>query len=127
MPANEPTELAELYCRAFNARDLDAIVALYEANAVLTRPGREFRGLDDIREAVVSTLATTTIVSLALVGASDHRSGDTCLSISRWSVERRRKDGSVVVNEATTLEVSRRQDDGAWKIIIDDPIVLNSA
>ena len=59
MAIDEPAELAERYCEAFNARDLDAIVSLYETNALLTRPGREVRGLDQIRQAFVETLATT--------------------------------------------------------------------
>jgi uncharacterized protein (TIGR02246 family) len=125
MAAREPAQLSELYCAAFNARDLDAIVALYAPDALLMRPGREVRGLDAIRAAFAETLATTTIAHLALVGEDERRSGKSCLVISHWSVERRRKDGSTATSTATTLEVCQLQGNGDWKIAIDDPIVLN--
>jgi ketosteroid isomerase-like protein len=120
--AAAPAQLSELYCTAFNASDLDAIVALYEPEALLTRPGREVRGIDSIREAFRETLARTTIARLRLDSVAEHRQGDLCLCVSRWTAELKHDRRCV---SATTLEVCRRQTDGAWKLVIDDPTTLN--
>jgi ketosteroid isomerase-like protein len=125
MSAKSPGQLSQLYCRSFNARDLAGIVALYEEDALLIRPNREIRGLAAIEAAFRETLATTTIESLKLIRATERQQGDLCLVVSTWTVERIGAVGETTSVEATTLEVSRRQPAGDWKIVIDDPIALN--
>ena len=122
MSAATPGQLSELYCAAFNAGDLEAIVALYEVDALLTRRGREVRGVQAIRAAFQETLITTPIARLSLESVEERRQGDLCLCVSRWTAELKRDERRV---SATTLEVCRRQADGAWKLLIDDPTTLN--
>jgi ketosteroid isomerase-like protein len=124
MPARSPGQLSQLYCRSFNARDLAGVVALYEEDALLMRHNHEIRGLAAIEAAFRETLATTTIESLTLIRATERQQDDLCLVVSIWAVERS-GGGETTSLEATTLEVSRRQPNGDWKIVIDDPIVLN--
>ena len=125
MSGKRAAQLSESYCRSFHARDLAGIVALYEEDALLVRPNREVRGLAAIEAAFRETLATTTITSLTLVRATERQQGDLCLVVSTWAVERAGAGGEARSSEATTLEVCRRQTNGEWKIIIDDPITLN--
>jgi ketosteroid isomerase-like protein len=124
MSAKSPGQLSQLYCRSFNARDLTGIVALYEEDALLIRPNHEIRGLAAIEAAFRETLATTTIKALTLIRATERQQGDLCLVISTWTAERGGAIGETT-SEPTTLEVSRRQPNGDWKIVIDDPIALN--
>jgi ketosteroid isomerase-like protein len=53
-----PEQLHSSFQDAFNRRDLDSIVALYEPDAVLARLDGPVRGTDAIREAYRPSLAT---------------------------------------------------------------------
>ena len=121
--AKTPTELAEQYARAFNERRLEAILALYEPEAVLTRPGREVRGLAAIEEEFQRTLESRRGVKLHLRGVQSHAVGGLCLTVSSWDVDIDEQN-SVSRYKAETIEVSRQQTDGTWKYVIDDPVSL---
>jgi len=56
MPARNPAEIHQLFEDAFNRGDVEALTALYEANAVLTLGGKEVTGSGDIRKASMFTL-----------------------------------------------------------------------
>ena len=49
-------------------------------------------------------------------------SGDIALSSATWTAEITLPDGSTVMQEGTTAEVSRREPDGSWRVVIDDPL-----
>ena len=124
MTAQTPRELAQRYEQSFNARDLAGIVALYEPGALVTRPRREVRGIADIETAFRETLAQRVGVTLRLVDVRALQMENLCLTISKWAVEQV-SGGTVHHRTATTIEVSRRQVDGTWKYVIDDPFSLN--
>ncbi|MEE2840687.1 MAG: nuclear transport factor 2 family protein [Acidobacteriota bacterium] len=53
MPAHSPEELDQLFSEALNAGDLDALVALYEPQAVfVSEPGQTVAGTAAIREVL---------------------------------------------------------------------------
>ena len=59
MPARTPEESPRLWAENFVAGDLDALIALYEADATLVaRPGEVVTGTDAIREDLSALLAT---------------------------------------------------------------------
>ena len=93
-----------------NAGDLDGLVALYESDAVLAVPGGTLAsGADAIRQELRRFLDGRPTLS----GESQHalRFGDLALTSTRF-------DGG------TTAEVARRQLDGTWLWVIDQPRVL---
>ena len=52
MSSRTPEEMPRLWAETFVAGDLDALVALYEADAMLVaQPGEVVRGIEAIREA----------------------------------------------------------------------------
>ena len=57
MPAFTPREIHFLFERAFNARDVEAILALYEPGAVLVAGGKPVTGFAGIRDAYNAVLA----------------------------------------------------------------------
>ena len=58
MPSHSPEELDQLFSEALNAGDLDALVALYEPQAVfITDPGKTVTGTAAIREVLSAFVA----------------------------------------------------------------------
>lgn len=57
MPAYNPAEIHTLFRHAFNLGDVEALLALYEPNAVLVVDGKEVIGRERIRKALESFLA----------------------------------------------------------------------
>jgi hypothetical protein len=109
-PASEPEDLGRFFVLRANARDLDGLVALYETGAVMaTGPGRTADGAGAIRQQLERFLAGAPRLS----GESQPavRCGDLALT-------------STTFEGGATAEVARRQPDGTWLWLIDQPRIL---
>jgi uncharacterized protein (TIGR02246 family) len=120
MPARSPDELDRLFSEAVNARNLDALMALYEPEAALTpRPGQVVSGTPAIREALGGLLATKPTLTLEVKTLA--RTRDVALTSARWESTGTRPDGSPTRSTGHSVEVSRLQADGTWRFVIDNP------
>jgi uncharacterized protein (TIGR02246 family) len=109
-----------LFARAVQVGDLDAVMALYEPNATFVPlPGQLVTGHAAIREALRGMFALRPRFEL------DPResivAGDIALLISRWKISGTRLDGRPLHLEGQTSDVARRQEDGTWLLVIDNP------
>jgi ketosteroid isomerase-like protein len=58
MPAPTPEEVIQLFSKYFSARDIDALISLYEPGATMVpQPGATVHGSSAIREALTQFLA----------------------------------------------------------------------
>jgi ketosteroid isomerase-like protein len=108
--AEQPEDLGRFFVERANAGDLEGLVALYEPSAVLAVPGgAPAAGTDAIRRALGQFLSGNPKVS----GVSQPalRFGDLALTSTRF-------DGGA------TAEVARRQPDGTWRWVIDQPRIV---
>jgi uncharacterized protein (TIGR02246 family) len=123
MPANTPEELHRLWAEAYNAGDLEALIELYEAEAVLVpQPGQPpVVGREAIRRALKGFLARKGELKIAIATAFALRGGEVALLRSRWTLEGRGHDGQDVALTHQSAEVARRQADGSWRYLIDNP------
>jgi ketosteroid isomerase-like protein len=116
----EPGRLNERYNAIFRARDLDALVALYEPDAVLSpQPGLEVRGAAAIRERLAGLIALT-----GSLESRDHVcivSGDIALLRATWRFEGRSSSGAPVSLGGRSAKVARRQGDRSWRYVLDVP------
>jgi ketosteroid isomerase-like protein len=65
MPATTPEEIHRLFEDAFNAGDIDGLVALYEPDAaVIPQPGSVVQGTEQVRAGLQAFLALQGRVSL---------------------------------------------------------------
>jgi len=120
MPATEPEHIHGLFEQAFNAGDIDALVALYEPDAALVpQPGTIAEGPAAIRESLRWFLDRGGQISLETKLVL--RVGDLAYLANRWSLTGgTMPDGSPAELGATTAEVARRQPDGSWLYVIDN-------
>jgi ketosteroid isomerase-like protein len=121
MSARTPEESSSLISTAITGGDLDAILALYEPEAVSVPPTGEGTVGGDARRAMFEGM-------VALHPKLDFRvtrtvsSGDIALVTGSWTMNGTTPDGSPLHMEGAYADVLRRQDDGTWKFIIDNPL-----
>ena len=107
--AAQPEDLGRFFVERANAGDVEGLVALYEPGAVLAVPaGSPVAGRDAIRQALQRFLDGRPTVT----GESQPalRFGDRALTSTRFA-------------GGATAEVARRQPDGTWLWVIDQPRV----
>ena len=120
MPATEPEQMHGLFEQAFNAGDLDALMALYEPDATLIpQPGVVVEGAAAIRDSLQWFLDRQGQITLETKLVL--RVGDLAFLANRWSLKGgTMPDGSPAELGAATAEVARRQSDGTWLYVIDN-------
>jgi uncharacterized protein (TIGR02246 family) len=120
MPATEPEQIHRLFEGAFNAGDLEALLALYEPDAALIpQPGQTAEGSAGIRESLRWFLDRKGRITLDTKLVL--RVGDLAYLANRWSLTGgTMPDGSPAELGAATAEVARRQPDGTWLNVIDN-------
>jgi uncharacterized protein (TIGR02246 family) len=120
-PARSPEEIHAILGAAFGRGDLDAVVDLYDEDAVLVVPtdGRTVRGRAEIRAATAPVLATaprlTSVVERKL------ESGGLALTQARWELVGTTADGGALRLDGHGTIVSRCRPDGTWAIVLDAP------
>jgi uncharacterized protein (TIGR02246 family) len=120
MAAQKPEDLGRLFVEAMRAGDLDAVLALYEPTAAMPNQQGEVRsGADAIRQ----DMAPFAALKPDMTGETDKViiAGDIALSHSRWSI------AGPAPMSGRAVEVARRQPDGTWLYVIDDPFTLGPA
>ena len=120
MPANRPEQCDLLISEAINSGNIDAVLALYESNATFApEPGQSVTGLPAIRKVMegFTALKPKLTVEVPLV----LECGEIALLHSQWTISGTNPDGSALNAEGKGIEVVRRQADGTWKFIIDNP------
>lgn len=110
--AMRPEDLGDLFVERANAGDVDGLVALYEPGAVLAFPdGRLSVGTEAIRDAYRDLLATGPTIS-----PGEQRPALCSDGLALTST--RLAEGDV------TAEVARRQPDGTWLWVLDQPKLM---
>ena len=120
MSANKPEEVHALWARNFNAGDLEGLVALYESDSLfMPQPGQTVSGHAAIREALQGWLASKMKSNLQFQKSLE--SGDLALLFSHWTLSGVGPDGKEQSMSGQTSDVVRRQADGSWRFVIDNP------
>src|SRR5262245_28399674 len=120
MPAHKPEELDVLFAKAINAGDIEAAMKLYEPGACLTpEPGQVATGAKAVREALGGFLAMKP--RLTLNARTLAEAGGIAFTTAKWVLEGTGSDGKPVKVEGQSAEVARRQPDGTWLFLIDNP------
>ncbi len=115
-----PQELMSRFGQYVAARDLEALLALYEPAAVFApRPEVVHTGRLAIGGALAELLALSPVMETNV--REVHQAGDIALVIVDWSLRATAPDGSLVTQSGKSADVLRRQTDGSWRVLIDHP------
>ena len=120
MPAREPKEVHRLFVDAYNAGDLDGLMALYEQDAaVVPEPGQIVMGTEGIRNVLTGFLALKG--KIAINTSTVVPADELALLHGEWTLQGTGPDGNAVELAGRASEVVRRQPDGSWRYVIDNP------
>ena len=128
MAGRTPEETDRLVGQAIADQDIEALLDLFEPNAVFIDPttGAEARGHDDIRAAVLEMFEANPRIEEA-APARVWVAEDIALVLSSWSLEMSGPDGDPIRETGTATDVMRKQTDGSWRYVIDNPGGVSSA
>ena len=120
MSARTPEDCDRLFAERVNAGDVDGVLALYED-----------RGCYVLRDGVATGAAAIRPVVERIISSGSRlecdvkrvvRAGEgLALLYNDWRVSAQGEDGRRADRKGRALELVRRQADGSWRFVIDDP------
>lgn len=120
--ASSPKEVAANLGKALSSGDLEGVLSLYEDDAVFVAPGEPWsnpvRGKGAMRETTSQFLAmdpTLTVEVTKIIEVDE-----IALVTGDWSLKGKGPDGDISMS-GTYTDVMRRQADGTWLYVIDNP------
>lgn len=123
MSNTKPESVHTNFARAFAARDVEALVNLYEDDAkFIDMDGSEKQGKPAIREALQGFLAAAGADGVMdMVTHYAYECGDLAMLSNTWVLKTTGPDGKAVEMTGKTVEVARKQTDGSWLMVLDNP------
>jgi uncharacterized protein (TIGR02246 family) len=117
---SEPIDTVNQLVQAINRRDAETALGFYEPDAVLvTQPGHVARGAAQLRDALAGFAA----LEPTLESEAQHviQVGDLALYLGRWTLRGTDPIGQPLIMGGESTDILRRQPDGEWRIVVDNP------
>jgi uncharacterized protein (TIGR02246 family) len=120
MLTGTPEQLLKTTVDGINAGNLDALMSLYEPEAAFAaQPGALQHGLSGVRESLAGFIAMKGTLDLKVTRVL--QASDLALVAGVWSFNGTGADGEPVKLTGHSADVLRRQADGTWRFVIDNP------
>lgn len=120
METTTPSDVINQLVTAMNKCELESALTLFEPGAsFVVKPGVVVSGIPGIRHALEGFMAlkpTLTIEAQQLVQA-----GDVVQYCARWNIRGTDPRGNPVQLNGRSSSVLRRQVDGRWRFLVDNP------
>ena len=115
-----PEQVLQSIVDGINTGDLDALMTLYEPDAAFAaQPGNLAHGHRGVRESLAGFLAMKGTLDLKVTRVLE--AGGLALVAGTWSFVGTGADGHPVTLTGKNADVLRRQADGSWRFVIDNP------
>lgn len=114
MDSNRPEDVSKQLFALLDRGDLDAVIGLYEADAVFADLDGSYVGSSEIR--IAHERFRDSGLKVSLNESVTFQADDLALVHRAWTVS----DGDGFSAEGSSAEVLRRQSDGSWKFVIDN-------
>ena len=120
MSTTTPEQVLESIVTGINSGDLDSLMPLYESDAAFVpQPGTLAHGPSGVSEALTDFISMNGKLDLEVTRVLEV--DDLALVVGVWSFNGTGPDGEPVRLEAKNADVLRRQTDGTWRFVIDNP------
>ena len=120
MSRETPEQVRKSIVEGINTGNIEALMTLYEDEAAFaTQPGRLNHGLPGVREALAGFIAMKGKLDLKVTRVLE--ASDLALVTTVWSFAGTGPDGEPVKLATKSADVLRRQADGSWRLVIDNP------
>ena len=119
MPAQSPEEIYDRFLDRYLAKDVAGMLALYEPGACfVSRDGSVARTNDGIGAELSALLSLGGRFWLG--PATVVTAGDIAQLHGDWSIDGSGPDGTLTVSSRSS-DIARRQPDGCWLLVVDNP------
>lgn len=117
MPAMTPEDICRLFQRFMAKGDLDAVMSVYDPEAVFLNQSREVtKSREDLRRQLAPLVAAKTKFEFDIKQVI--QTDDIALMHTAWKVT------APQPMTVYAIEVARRQADGTWRWLIGDPYTV---
>jgi len=115
-----PEQLLESIVDGINSGNLEGLLTLYEDQAAFAaQPGALAHGLEGIRGALAGFIAMKGTLDLKVTRVLE--ASGLALVTGVWTFDGTGPDGQPVTLTGQSADVLRRQPDGSWRFVIDNP------
>ena len=115
-----PEQVLASIVDGINTGNLQGLMGLYESDAAfVTQPGSLAHGLAGVRAGLAGFIAMKGTLDLTVTRVLE--AGGLALVVGVWSFAGTGPDGQPVNLTGHNADVLRRQDDGSWRFVIDNP------
>ncbi len=120
--ANTPEHAVELLDRAFNEGDLETVLSFYEEGAALivAAPVRLLKGTAELRDFFKRAMSAGMVAKQIKTRVIE--ADGVALFLSRWSLAPQNPESTEPTRTFHATSVFRRQTDGRWKLLLDNPL-----
>jgi ketosteroid isomerase-like protein len=115
-----PEDLLNLQVEEFNKGNIDFLMTLYENEACFApKPGQVVKDLESIRQTLKDFIDSGSKLEAKVKRAL--QASDLALITTGWSINGAEPDGKPINLTGRGTVVLRRQSDGSWLMVIENP------
>jgi ketosteroid isomerase-like protein len=115
-----PKEFLSSYVKEFNAKNVSSLMDMYETGACFViQPGQVVNGLENIRQSLQVFIDMNGNLQSNVKGVV--QTSNLALVTTEWSFSGTGPDKKSVDIGGKATDILRRQSDGTWRILIDNP------
>ncbi len=110
----------EAMTRAFENKDIKGVMSSYESEAtVVFEPGAPVSDMNQVREMFIGTFSINP--KFVFSGHEVIVTGNMATHIAPWTMTGTGPDGSAIEQSGLSVGVLRKQENGQWLFVIDNP------